>query len=390
MPHYPKPFFRKSRRLWYVQINGRQHNLGPDRDKAFELYFGLMQQPKESPLVVGESVVVLIDQYLDWCKQHRAPDTFEWYRWRLQLFCDSIPENLTVSDLKPFHVQEWIDSRTSWGSGSKRNGCKAVQRAMRWAEQQGYIERSPIAHMQKPQMGKREIVITDSQFAELKELSRDRSFTDLLQVTWDTGCRPQESLRVEARHVDAAGSRWVIPVTEAKTEIVRVVYLTESALDITRRLCEQYPAGPLFRNSRGGVWTKDSVNNAFHRVQIRKGKLMMGELGSEPTSAEIDAKIRTLAPNRKVQGVERPKTASELRQEAKKKLTNKKASDLAPRFCLYHIRHTWMNRLLRSGVDAMTVAILAGHSDPSVLAKTYQHLSQSPDYLLRQVRGTTH
>jgi hypothetical protein len=29
MSHYPKPFFRKSRGLWYVQIADKQHNLGP-------------------------------------------------------------------------------------------------------------------------------------------------------------------------------------------------------------------------------------------------------------------------------------------------------------------------------------------------------------------------
>ena len=53
---------------------------------------------------------------------------------------------------------------------------------------------------------------------------------------------------------------------------------------------------------------------------------------------------------------------------------------------LYALRHTCMNRLLLSGVDAMTVAILAGHCDPSTLAKHYQHLSQSPAYLLGQAR----
>jgi hypothetical protein len=45
-----------------------------------------------------------------------------------------------------------------------------------------------------------------------------------------------------------------------------------------------------------------------------------------------------------------------------------------------------MNRLLTSGVDALTVAILAGHCDVSTLAKTYQHLSQNPQYLLDQAR----
>ena len=31
MSHHPKPWYRKSRNVWYVEIDGKQHNLGPDR-----------------------------------------------------------------------------------------------------------------------------------------------------------------------------------------------------------------------------------------------------------------------------------------------------------------------------------------------------------------------
>ena len=41
----PKPFFRADRRQWYVQLDGKQLNLGPDRDKAFEQYYALMNRP---------------------------------------------------------------------------------------------------------------------------------------------------------------------------------------------------------------------------------------------------------------------------------------------------------------------------------------------------------
>ena len=34
MAHFPKPFFRPVRNLWYVQIDGRQINLGADKDAA--------------------------------------------------------------------------------------------------------------------------------------------------------------------------------------------------------------------------------------------------------------------------------------------------------------------------------------------------------------------
>ena len=35
--HFPKPWFRKSRGFWMVQIAGVQHNLGPDKEQAFQL-----------------------------------------------------------------------------------------------------------------------------------------------------------------------------------------------------------------------------------------------------------------------------------------------------------------------------------------------------------------
>ena len=41
---------------------------------------------------------------------------------------------------------------------------------------------------------------------------------------------------------------------------------------------------------------------------------------------------------------------------------------------------------LQRGVDALTVAILMGHKDPSQLAKVYQHLSHNPKHLLEQAK----
>ena len=87
MSHFPKPFFRAPRGVWYVQINKKQHNLGPDRKRAFELYHDLMRQPQPQR-VAADSVVAIIDAFLDWCQKHRAPDTYVWYQSRLQLFVE--------------------------------------------------------------------------------------------------------------------------------------------------------------------------------------------------------------------------------------------------------------------------------------------------------------
>lgn len=50
MAHFPKPYFRKGRGLFYLQIDGRQINLGPDRDEAFRRYHEIMAQPPEHKL----------------------------------------------------------------------------------------------------------------------------------------------------------------------------------------------------------------------------------------------------------------------------------------------------------------------------------------------------
>ena len=45
--HFPKPFFEKARKSWYVEINRKQIKLGADKEKAFQQYHQLMQQPAE-------------------------------------------------------------------------------------------------------------------------------------------------------------------------------------------------------------------------------------------------------------------------------------------------------------------------------------------------------
>jgi integrase/recombinase XerD len=42
---FPKPWFRKDRGLWYVQLHGRQYNLGREREPAFKRYAALLATP---------------------------------------------------------------------------------------------------------------------------------------------------------------------------------------------------------------------------------------------------------------------------------------------------------------------------------------------------------
>lgn len=61
----------------------------------------------------------------------------------------------------------------------------------------------------------------------------------------------------------------------------------------------------------------------------------------------------------------------------------------ATKYSLYTIRHSWATHALARGIDALTVAILLGHRDPSTLARTYQHLTQNPQYLREAAKRAT-
>jgi len=393
--HVPKPFYRKARDSWYVQINGRQINLGKDREAAFQRYHAIMAAPPDDrPTHVpgngaGLKLTELFDRFLDWVKQHRAPDTYRWYQYRLQRFADRFPD-LTITQLRPYHVQEWVDSYPNHSPTTTRNYMRSIKRCIKWGQSLGYIESDPIQHISIPSSRPKDVYVTPEQFAHLLTLNRDPGFRDLLEVTYDTGCRPQESLRLEIRHVDLNNHRWILPRSEAKgKQAPRVVYLNDRSAAITQRLMENRTEGHLFLNSLGKPWTVSAVNCAFERIQIRMGKAEMQRQGITISADSIAQLIPSLSKTRRVKKKVVPKTPAELREEAKRKLTHRRAHEIAPKYSLYALRHSWATNALQNGVDALTVAILMGHKDPSQRARVYQHLSHNPKHLLEQAKKAT-
>ena len=213
MPHFPKPFFKKGRGVWYVEINRKQINLGPDRDESFRQYHLLMTQPREQP-VSPEGLAAIVDLFLDWVSKHRAPDTFEWYQYRLQRLVLKYPDMRAMS-LRPFHVENWADDYVL-SVTSRRNYLGSIKTCLRWAVKQGYLDKNPLAGLEVPRAERRDVYVSPDEFERLLQLVPDQSFRDLLIVTYQTGVRPQESLRVTGEFVDVEHARWVFPEKKAK------------------------------------------------------------------------------------------------------------------------------------------------------------------------------
>lgn len=252
---------------------------------------------------------------------------------------------------------------------------------------QRYVEANPLAHLEVPSAEARDQYISPAEFNRLLHAVPDECFANLLIVTYETGCRPQESMRIEARHVDLNQSRWVFPPRESKGKAMpRVVYLSQRATDISARLATEHPAGAIFQKKNGTSWNKDAVGCAFDRLLVRMGKAELKRAGETLDEGQVASFAKTLAKSRVVRGVRAPKSESDLLCESRRKLLQRRARQAAPRYSLYALRHSWATNALQRGVDALTFAILMGHKDPSTLARTYQHLSHNPEHLLAQAR----
>jgi integrase len=394
MSKFPKPFYRPSRGLWYVQLGGRQVNLGSDKDQAHAHYHQLMARRgttsatiptvSSNPEIASTPCLVLelIDSFLGWCQKNKAERTYEWYVMKTSSFARSLPRTLTLDQLKPFHVHDWVDAHPRWAPGMKRSCMTAVQRVFNWAVKQGRITFNPVRHLEKPLPGRRDVLITQAEFAVLLNHVPPGDFRDLLTTCWETGCRPQEIVRLEARHVDLANQRWVFPPEESKGKRQhRVVYLTPEALEITQRRLQAVATGPVFRNRQGRPWCRQALACAFARVQIEYGRSVIVNKRLVVPDAEIEALQADLRARGKDRRRGKPLSDAELRGVARSRLANQLARKHGPKYCLYHLRHSWATRALERGVDAVTVAVLMGHTDTRMLMRVYQHLSQNPTHL---------
>jgi integrase len=155
----------------------------------------------------------------------------------------------------------------------------------------------------------------------------DRPFRDLLTALWESGARPGEVMGLTADRVDLERGQWrVVNKTRRKTrEKVRLIELTPRLVELSSRLLAEHPEGLLFRNTKGGPWTRHLVAHRFGRLRRRLG------FGPEATA--------------------------------------------------YSLRHQYITDALEQGVPIATVAELVGHKDTNMISRVYSKLSQRRRHL---------
>jgi integrase len=403
MARKPSPWYWPERNGWYTILNGHREFLAAHPPEAppptkragkwvipqfvEQVFYKLLATPQtEKPASEpsGLTVAEIFDKYLDWCKKHRQPRTFDWYRDHIQDFLDWKPEiaYAAAKELKPYHLVEWADSHgENWSGTYRRGGIIAIQRPFNWAVELGYIAASPVSKVPKPPPKRRENPITPEDFAVLIDFYPDGDpFRELLVFAWYSGCRPQEATHLEARHVQLNRQCIVIPKDEAKgKKRDRLILLHGPALDIVTRLVAERPDGKLFRNEDGVPWKKSAIAKRFERFQLCHGIKKLKELGIMiPPLPRFN--------RRKYKGraaLEQARKEQRAKLKARRAEIYRLARQHVKRFAAYDLRHGFCQRKLEQGVHHLVVAELMGHATGRMVAETYSHMNAATDHLMK-------
>ncbi len=327
MARQPRPWFREFTGWWMVTLGGKQVKLaeGKANEKLATLEFHkLMVTAAEAPGSPDLRVVSVCDLYLESAERRLKRRTYENELWYLQRFCEACGE-IRVSDLKPHHLNQWVEAQVGWTSSDTRyNAVARVKRVFSWAVDNGYISKSPLAAVKRPARSPRRYYLRDDVYRAIRRAARPE-LKYLVFALRQTGARPEELYGLVWDQVH--GDRIVL--TEHKsahqTGGVRIIFLNNLMQRVLAKLRGQSRSCFVFTNTRGDRWNSNSVQNALNRL--------------------------------------------------KRKLNIK-----VPVFP-YALRHAFATYALKSGLNTATVAQLMGHADATMVSRVYGHLAQEEGHL---------
>jgi len=143
----------------------------------------------EAPQSSGARVADISEAFLLWSERHQSSETYRGYHFYVQSFCEACGY-VPARDLKPYHVTQWIDSKT-WGPTSQFNAVRAALRVFNWAVKQKILDVSPLKGMERPRPKNRDKFLSDEDFRTLLRGAAP-PFKPFLFALRHTGARPGE------------------------------------------------------------------------------------------------------------------------------------------------------------------------------------------------------
>jgi integrase len=258
---------RKGRPNWYAWIRGVQPTLETTSySRALDKWHKLSGTKPRRESADRLLVVTLLNRFLVHLREDGRKD-YGWYRSRVRSFAAAIPKHLTLDQLRPQHVSEWIKGK-DWSPTHKAGSISAVQRALNWHLEEGSIKRNPLAKLRKPKRARREFVYSQEQLCELLCNLRSPA-RDFFVFVAATGCRPSELAAANRSDVSKDGA--TIQVRKSKTGSLSPMPVPEALRSLLRRHADKTTSGPLFTSLKGRRWNRTTWGRALTKARLAAG-----------------------------------------------------------------------------------------------------------------------
>lgn len=323
-----KPFYFSQKKCWYVRDqHGKAIRLHTDEQEAYRIWQKMVDANSDltHPNV---SFAAIVGEWLGEHELSTSAKQFHVTKKRLKAFSEFA--NCPAKEIRASLILRWLKIQ-EWSPWTERACISAIKRVMKWAHAEGYLPKNPLAEMRLKEPAYRTRVVTVDEHKLLVDSSRaqpgGKAFA-LYLIASHCGARPQQLRRVTEKDVHASGHAWVFQDHKTVDKIGKplVVYLSPCLQTITKILLAHRKNKPLFLQSTGKPWIKDTVSQRFRRLRERL-----------------------------------------------------KLDDSIVPYCY---RHTFATDALLAEVPVATVAVLLGHVDSRMVSKVYGHLDQVSSHLL--------
>lgn len=280
MARAPRQWYWKARAGWYATVGGARHRLASSEEgeAAAQIRLGEMLAARRRPESRTPTVAEVLDEYMDHLGKRVRDGTLTAKTLEVSAFLIAPfakeAGGLAADELRPGHVEAWLDGRTTWGPTTRSDAVAAIRAAFRHAVRRRMLESDPTSAICRPRRGdRRGSIASAADLAAIRAHILSPAFRDYFDFLWLTGCRPGEAARIEARHVDFGAGVVVLPEhkTRHRTGKARRIYCPASALEILVGLARRHPDGILFRTARGTSWGRQAAKDHLRRVAARAG-----------------------------------------------------------------------------------------------------------------------
>ena len=340
MPRKAKAWNRKGRG-WYFSHHGSQIKLHDDEATAKKLLGIIQANPDSHPNEIinayfsskaDYTVAQLCDDMVEHKIHTRSKSSVIAYKKQLKHVVDALGHR-PAWEVLPAEITAIYQPRLAngqWKWRTVNSFIIRVKATWRWGSEQ-HGKTNPMASLKcLPEQRESPTIVDDERMEAFLAACKAKVFRDLCMIAFDSGVRPMEAHKIHAKHIDREKRTATLKAHDgAKGGITRTIYFaSDRAWERVLELCEQYPEGRIFRNTRGKPWTSQALSYWFGKVE-----------------EELGWRINSTA-----------------------------------------LRHSWITKMLRAGVDSHVVAKLAGHTSTAMIDKVYSHVAEDHDFMFEQAK----